>query len=88
MAKVIRTFAADNGMVFDDVCSFKTESHIGLYDGCSSQFVLIPMADSYLNITPLGNPGTLSDLCDAVKEVCDEDVLEVFDRSDYVIRLE
>lgn len=41
MIKVKRTLAPANGAVFDDICSFTTETFIGIYDHGREEWLLI-----------------------------------------------
>lgn len=89
MAKVIMTIAPEDGMMFENILSFKTENYVGLWDRVLDQFIL--MNKSGVNFEPFYLNGIyedLKELDDAVYTECDEHITEVFDRSDYTITLD
>lgn len=87
MAKVITTLTAESGLEYHMICSFKTESHIGLWDGSSNQYVLFDADDTFLNMVQLGNPESLKALDDKVYEHVEEHIEEVFAQANYQISL-
>ena len=87
MAKVITTLTAEGGLEYHMICSFRTESYIGFWDGSSNQYVLFTADDNFLNIVQLGNPDSLKALDDKVYEHVEEHIEEVFARSEYKINL-
>jgi hypothetical protein len=88
MAKVIVTIAPDDGMCFEDIMSFKTENHIGIWDSVEEKFMLVRESSYYFEPWYLdGYYKGLSELDEAVYNNCDEHILEVFDTSKYTITL-
>lgn len=82
MAKVIKTLAAD-GIDFDDICSFKTENYIGIFDYSDDEFILIRKEGNHVYLLRLSDCCDLQDLDDLVYKLCEEHIQEVFDTSDY-----
>ena len=87
MAKVITTIAADNGMSFDDILSFKTENCIGIWDDSSSCFLLVAESDMVFVPIYLEPCESLQELDNMVFEECDEHILHVFDSGAYKLSL-
>lgn len=82
MAKVIRTLAAENGMDMGNICSFRTQNYIGIWNGTSERFILIPYED--VAFCPImlsewvSKGDSLQALDDAVYEKTEEHIEEVF----------
>lgn len=87
MAKVIMTIAADDGMCFEDILSFKTENYIGIWDYEKDAFIMFRNSGRYFEPHYLKACENLQELYDAVNEYCDEHIKEVFDDIDYTIEL-
>ena len=87
MAKVVLTIAADDGMCFEQIMSFKTENHIGIWNCVEECFVLMKQHDIWFEPWLLGKSNDLQELDDIVFEKCDEHITEVFDSSTYEIKL-
>ena len=87
MAKVVLTIAADDGMSFEQIMSFKTENHIGIWNGIEECFVLIKKRDIWFEPWLLDKCNDLQELDNIVFEKCDEHITEVFDNSIYEIKL-
>ena len=91
MAKVIRILAAENGMYMRDICSFRTKNYIGIWNGTSKRFVLIPYEDVEfcpITISELVSKGdSLQELDDEVYEKTEEHIEEVFDSCKYRFEL-
>ena len=88
MAKLVRMLAPDNGMDFDDICAFKTEELIGLYDYEQDEFVLICSESDELHIFSLDRCKSLQELYEQVLNRFGEHITDVFGRSKYRIVLE
>lgn len=91
MAKVIMTIAPEDGMCFDNIMSFKTESYIGLWNNVIDKFMLMNQSiyNGYFEPYVLeGDYEELRDLDEAVYELIDEHIIEVFDHSNYKIELD
>lgn len=91
MAKVITTLAAENGMGFEDICSFETKSYIGIWDCASYDFALIPKTRYEFRIRFLGYKEgryvNLQEFDDEIFKICGEHILEVFEENKYAITL-
>lgn len=88
MAKVIMTIAPDDGMCFEDIMSFKTENHIGIWDSVKEKFMLVRESSYYFEPWYLeGYYKSLSELDEAVYNDCAEHISEVFNTSKYTITL-
>lgn len=87
MAKVITTIAAEDGMDFWDICSFKTENYIGLYNNTDTSFTLIRKSYGTFAPTYLRHCDSLQELDDMVYDECKEHIKEVFEYSCYTILL-
>lgn len=90
MAKVITTIAAENGMDFEDIMSFKTDDYIGIVNQVDGGFVLMRRQSAYFEpccIEYRRCGKNLQDLDDVVFEECGEHIIEVFDHSNYAIEL-
>lgn len=88
MAKVIMTMAPDDGMSFEDIMSFKTKNHIGIWDCVKTKFMMVRESSYYFEPWYLdGCYKNLSELDEAVYNDCTEHIEEVFDMSKYTITL-
>ena len=91
MAKVITTIAAENGMDFEDIMSFKTNDYVGIVDQANGGFMLMRKQSAYFEpcyIEYRRCGKNLQELDDVVFEECGEHIAEVFDHSNYAIKLE
>lgn len=91
MAKVIMTIAPEDGMCFENIMSFKTESYIGLWNNVIDRFMLMNQSNYNGYFEPYtleGNYEELIELDEAVYELIDEHITEVFDHSNYKIELD
>lgn len=87
MAKVITTIAAEDGMDFYDICSFKTENYIGIYNDTDASFTLIRRSYGTFAPTYLKSCDSLKELDDMVYDECKEHIKEVFEDGCYTILL-
>lgn len=87
MAKVITTIAAEDGMDFYDICSFKTNNYVGIWNETDDTFTLI--RKSYGTFAPayLNHCDSLKELDDMVYDNCKEHIEEVFEDGCYTILL-
>lgn len=94
MAKVIMTIAPEDGMMFENIMSFQTENHIGIWDNVEEVFVLMSKSSRvfepwYLyNLDDNGYFEDLKELDKAVYEKCEEHIKDVFDKCSYTIELD
>ena len=66
MIKVKRILAPANGAVFDDICSFTTETFIGIYDHTCEKWLLVDRESIEFSSIYIKNTDTLEELDDAV----------------------
>lgn len=84
MAKVKRELIIENGMPFNDVLAFKTESCVGIWDQNGGGFVILRTGlytlDAFETVKIVCKDcGSLQDLDDMVYEEVCEHIKEVFD---------
>lgn len=87
MIKVKRALVPVNGAVFDDICSFTTETCIGVYDHGRGEWLLIDREAAQFDSCYLGCPGTLEELDDAVYAIIGEHIEGVSTSSTYSFAL-
>ena len=87
MAKVIVTIAPENDMFFEDILSFETENHIGIWSYEKDCYVLLCKSGKFYEPSYLKKCENLRELNEAVLEECDEHIEEVFDVCNYTIKL-
>ena len=89
MAKVITTIAADNGMDFGSILSFKTKNYVGIWSYEKGNFVMLENSSTEFYLRNVGKDcESLQELDDEVFEEVNEHILEVFDKCEYTIELE
>lgn len=89
MAKVIMTIAPEGNMCFEEILSFKTDRHVGIWDSAGERFVLMRQSDMVFEPWLLdGVYENLSELDSDVYRLCEEHITDVFDTSGYTIILE
>lgn len=84
MAKVKRELVVENGMHFDEILAFKTESCVGIWDQNNGEFVVMRAGELTLDAFETvriehKNCRTLQSLDDIVYEEVNEHIEEVFD---------
>ena len=87
MVKLIRTLAPENGMQFEEICSFHTMNYIGVWNHAADTFALVAKSDVEFNLVHLPTCENLDELDDRVYAECDEHIISVSDRSAFVIAL-
>lgn len=88
MAKVITTLAAEDGLNFNYICSFKTESCIGIWNYANDNFMLVNKSDIKFRPYFIPNCKNLEELDKKVYDACDEHITEVFKDSGYTFTLD
>lgn len=88
MAKLIKALIAVNGMDFEDCVSFETKNYIGIWSNSSNQFLLIEKSNSMFEEFELPICTNFSELEDAVYEICNEHILDVYKSNSYTITLD
>ena len=87
MIKLTRILAPADGTDFEDICSFSTESYVGIWDHEASAFVLFAKSDSEFHCMVLPHCESLDELDDAVHAKCDEHIDEVSESSSYEFKI-
>jgi hypothetical protein len=87
MVKLIRTLAPENGMHFEDICSFHTMNYIGIWNHAADKYALFAKSDVEFNLVHLTFCENLDELDDRVYAECDEHIISVSDRSTYEFAL-
>lgn len=87
MSKVKRMLAPVQGISFDEICAFTTETWVGLYDYSRDEWVVFPKEDVQFSSLYLGNPDTLDELDDKVFSETDEHIEAVSRNSNYTFIL-
>lgn len=87
MVKLIRSLAPENGMPFNDICSFHTMNYIGIWNFVADKFTLIAKSDIEFRAVNLLSCESLDELDGRVYAACDEHIIGVSDRSTYSFTL-
>ena len=87
MVKLIRVFAPENGMHFDEICSFETMNYIGIWNHAEDKFALVAKSDLEFNLIHLPICDDLDELDGRVYAECDEHIISVSYNSTYEIAL-
>ena len=88
MAKVILTIAPEDGMFFEDILSFKTDTYVGLYDNVHEHFMLVKKSYGYFEPYFIDKEyGSLQQLDDIVFNLCEEHITDVYGTASYEFEL-
>ena len=87
MVKLIRTLAPENGMHFEEICSFRTMNYIGIWNHAEDKFALVEKSGVQFDLVHLPICENLDELDSSVYEVCAEHIISVSDRSAFEIAL-
>ena len=88
MVKLIRTLAPENGMHFDEICSFHTMNYIGIRNHAEDKFALVAKSDVEFHLVHLPTCTDLDELDSRVFAECDEHIIAVSHKSTYEIAVE
>ena len=88
MAKLKKVLTADNGLIFDDCCSFETEHYVGIWSDTSDRFLLVAKNGRIFSQIELPICSDYSELFDAVYNECEEVIEEVYSSGGYEIAIE
>lgn len=88
MQKVIRKLTSENNMDFEDICSFETESYIGIWDHTNDRFVMIAKSDCEFCLHPVVLCTDLEDLDNKVYGLTNEHIIGVSESSNYTFRID
>lgn len=88
MVGLIRSLSAENGMDFDEITAFETESYYGMYDHFNNEWVLIAKEDVEFSAARIDYVETLDELDDMVcNTTCGEHIIGVSNKSKYKLTL-
>lgn len=88
MIELKRQLCPVQPLEYTELVSFRTKNYIGMYEYDSNQYVLIPVADSQLEMSYLGDPGSYDKLDEIVFETVGEHITHVSDDGHYHFVLE
>ena len=88
MQKVIRKLVPENNMDFEDICSFETESYIGIWDQKSEDYVVIAKSDCEFWLYPLPPCSDLEELDNKVYDLVEEHIIGVSECLRYTFRID
>ena len=88
MVKLIHTIAPENGMDFEEICSFETKTMIGIWNHESNRFVLFAPDDIEFHLWTLPACKSLEQLDQEVYNIVEEHIVGVSDSSTYNITIE
>lgn len=75
-------------MYFEDICSFETESYIGIWDQKSERFIVLKQSDLEMWMYKVPKVETLDELDGEVYELIDEHIIGVSDYSNYTFKID
>lgn len=87
MIEVKRVLAPVNGVDFNDICSFTTETCIGIYDHTCEKWLLVDRESIEFSSIYIKNTDTLEELDDAVYDAIEERIEGVSTSSAYSFAL-
>lgn len=87
MVGIIRSLKPENGMEFEDICSFETNSFIGIWDYSYDEWVLIAKENDHFDSSRIDPVSDLDALDDEVYSICGEHIEGVSKHNAYKITL-
>lgn len=88
MQKVIRKLTPENNMGFEDICSFETESYIGIWDHKIGGYVVFAKSDCEFWLHPLPICSNLEELDNKVYNLVQEHITGVSECSRYTFKID
>lgn len=88
MQKVIRKLIPENNMDFENICSFETESYIGIWDQRQDNYVVIAKSDCEFWLYSLSPCDDLEDLDNKVYDLVEQHIIGVSECSNYTFRID
>ena len=88
MYKLIRKLVPENNMDIEEICSFKTDSYIGIWNHVSGKFVVFEKENYQMFLYELDDCNDLDELYEEVYKVTSEYITAVSDDSDYTFTLD
>lgn len=85
--KVKFTLVAD-GVDFEDVCYFRTESFVGIYNGDTDNYIVLPRHDPIMEVIVIDQADTLEELDQKVYDELDEHIEDVADYAEFRLQEE
>ena len=83
MKKIVKTLAVEDGMCFDEICSFKTDNYVGIWDHTSERYVMFMPFDCEFHMWTLDECGDLEELDAEVYHTVGEHIIGASDKSTY-----
>ena len=74
MVGLIRSLKPENEMSFEDICSFETNSYIGIWDHDYDEWILVPKEDEHFDSSRLCSVNDLDELDKEVHLTCGEHI--------------
>ncbi len=87
MVKLIRTLTPENGMHFDEICSFQTMHYIGIWNQTEGKFAVFEKSGVEFDLVHLPACKNLDELDDRVFAEYEERIVSVSDSSAYEFAL-
>ena len=87
MISIIRTLVPENGMEFEEICSFETNSFIGIWDHSYDEWILIAKEEAHFESSRIGYVSNLDELDEEVHSTCGEHIEGVSCHNAYKIIL-
>lgn len=88
MQKVIRKLTPENDMDFEDICSFETESYIGIWDQMKEEYVMFAKSDYEFCLHQLPPSIDLEELDNKVYDLVQEHIIGVSECSRYTFKID
>lgn len=87
MQKVIRKLIPENNMDFEDICSFETESYIGIWNHKIDDYVVFAKSDCEFWLHPLPTCIDLEELDNKIYDLVQEHIIGVSECSSYIFEI-
>lgn len=88
MHKVIRKLTPENNIDFENICSFETDSYIGIWDQANDTYAIMKKSDFEFWLHQLPECTDLEDLDNKVYGLTNEHIIGVSEFSNYTFRID
>lgn len=88
MQDVIRKLMPENNMPFEEICSFETLNHIGIWNYKSESFIVFEQSGLEMWMYEVSKVETLKELDVEVYELIGEHIIGVSDCSSYTFKID
>ena len=88
MQKVIRKLTPENNMDFENICSFETDSYIGIRDHANDRYIMMAKSDCEFWLHPVVQCADLENLDNKVYDLVEEHIIGVSESSNYTFRID